>query len=89
MFERVENRGYITWISRSNPVRSIRIVNGRLSIRCVVGDLGFCDLDSPDIFKRAIGTILVARRMVLIDDAVVIKLGLQAIRSAMLLTKLN
>ena len=54
MFERAENLAYITWIRRSKPVETIRIVNGRLSIRCVVGDLGFCDLDSPDIYRRAI-----------------------------------
>jgi len=54
MFERAENLAYITWIRRSEPVVSIRIVNGRLSIRSVVGDLGFCDLDSPDIYRRAI-----------------------------------
>src|SRR4030095_3579392 len=53
-FERVENVVYIIWIRSSKPVESIRIVNGRLSIRCVVGDLGFCDLNSPDIYRRAI-----------------------------------
>jgi hypothetical protein len=52
--ERGDNLFYVIWIRRSNPVESIRIVNGRLSIRCVVGDLGFCDLDSPDISWRAI-----------------------------------
>src|SRR6516162_9469925 len=52
--ERVENRGYITWLRRLNLVHNIWIVNGRFSIRSVVGDLGFCDLDSPDIYRRAI-----------------------------------
>ena len=54
MFERVENLAYVTWIRRSNPVHSIRIVNGRFSSRYVVRGLGFCDLNSPDIFRRAL-----------------------------------
>ena len=73
-------------------MHNIRIVSGRLSSRYVVRCLGFCDLDSPDISKAAIlvGTIFVTLRIVPGDDAAVIKLGLEAIRSAMLLlTKLN
>jgi len=33
-------------------VHNIRIVSGRLSNRSVVGDLGFRDLNSPDIWRR-------------------------------------
>ena len=58
----------------------MRIVNGRFSSRGVVGDFGFCDLYSPDIFPTAIGTNLGTVRDGL---ALVIRLDLDAIRSAM------
>jgi len=87
MFERVENLDYVTWVRRLHPIRSMRVVNGRFSSRCVVGGFGFCDIDSPDIFQTAIGTILGTVRMVPIDDGVVIQLNLEAIRSVMV-TKL-
>jgi len=63
-----------------NPVRSVRIVNGRFSSGCVVGDFGFCDLNSPDLFLTAIGADLGTVRDGL---ALVIQLDLDAIRSAM------
>jgi hypothetical protein len=53
-FERFEDLGYVTWIRRGNPVRNVRIVNGRLSSRYVVRGFGFCDLNSPDISRRAL-----------------------------------
>jgi hypothetical protein len=54
MFERAENLAYVTWIRRLNPVRNIRIVSGRFSSRYVVRGFGFCDLNSPDICRRAL-----------------------------------
>ena len=54
MFERVENLFYVIWIRRLNPVRNIRIVSGRFSSRYVVRGFGFCDFNSPDIFRRAL-----------------------------------
>jgi hypothetical protein len=53
-FERLENLDYVTRISRLNPVRSMRIVNGRFSSRYVVRGFGFCDLNSPDVSRRVI-----------------------------------
>ena len=35
-------------------MHSIRIVNGRFSSRYVVRGFGFCDLNSPDISRRAL-----------------------------------
>src|SRR5215470_2422229 len=52
--ERVENLDYVTWIRRLNLVRNVRVVNGRFSSRYVVGGFGFRDLNSPDIFRRAL-----------------------------------
>jgi hypothetical protein len=54
MFERVENLAYVTWIRRLNAVRNVRVVNGRFSSRYVVRGFGFCDLNSPDIYRRVI-----------------------------------
>ena len=56
MFERGENLAYVTWIRRLNPVHNIRIVSGRFSSRYVVRGFGFCDLNSPDISRRALVT---------------------------------
>jgi len=53
MFESVENLFYVIWIRRLKPVHNIRIVNGRPSSRYGVRDFGFCDFNSPDIFRRA------------------------------------
>jgi len=57
----------------------MRIVNGRFSSRYSVPGLGFCDLNSPDLFLTAIGTDLGTVRDGL---ALVIQLDLDAIRSA-------
>ncbi|SRR6266480_1509558 len=61
MFERGENLDYVTWIRRLNPVHSVRIVSRRFSNRYVVRDFGFCDLNSPDIFRmaRVFGAIII------------------------------
>ena len=73
-------------------MHNVRVVNRRFSSRYVVRGFGFCDLNSPDISKAVIGTILgtilVTLRMVPVDDGAVIKLSLEAIRSATV-TKLN
>ena len=52
MLKRVENRAYVIWIGRLNPVRNVGIVSGRFCGRYVVSDLGFCDFDSADFFRR-------------------------------------
>ena len=54
MFEPVENLGCVTWIRRLNSVRSVRVVNGRFSSRYVICGFGFCNLNSPDIYRRVI-----------------------------------
>ena len=56
MFECAENLGYVTWIRRLNPVRNVRVVNGRFSSRYVVRGSGLCDLNSRDISRRALVT---------------------------------
>ena len=83
MFERGVNLSYVTWIRRLNPVHNIRIVSGRLSSRCVVGDLGFCDLSSLDISPIAINTRCVRRSV----RMVAISIGVDAV--CPLLTKLS
>lgn len=60
--KRVENGAYVFWIRRLNPVGNVRVVNGRSSGRYVVRGFGFCDLDSPDVFRWA----LISRRAIVI-----------------------
>ena len=54
--KRVENLFYVTWIRRLNPVRNVRVVNGRSSSRYVVRGFGFCNLYSPNVCRRAVVT---------------------------------
>lgn len=80
-FERVENREYVTWIRRLNPVHNIWIVSNRLSSRYLVRGFGFCDLDSPDLFRTAIGTVRRwVRRLVRMGG---VSIGVDAIRPMM------
>jgi hypothetical protein len=60
--KRGQNGAYVFWISRLNPVRNVRVVNGSFSSRYVVRGFGFCDLDSPDFSRR---TLVILRAFIM------------------------
>jgi len=63
-------------------VHNIWIVNNRLASRYLVRGLGFCDLNSPDLFRTAIGTVRswVSRLVWMLW----VSIGVDAIRPVML-----